>query len=387
MPVFESNFSNLISTFNYFYLNIYCDGAVNVKVEVDLNKRSNNTMAIGDIGEFTTLSLGTNVADPADRAKLFFRAKNSLSTDGSLTIDQNDLNDGTLNPDLDRDQSPGLVFGSSSGEGIASNRSEAGNQNGLDFYTNSMVRLSITNSGNVGIGTSSLPAEKLEVDGIVKATSFVQEDGTSLSSKVSKAGDTITGALTIQSALAESGNVQHPLTIQGEGSTFLNIKANNGTHEVLLGADTTGGILSTPSDHDLHLRAGRNNAIITIKTNGNVGIGTSTPTEELEVRGSVKATEFIGRGSKLVGVLKSRTAINRTITINANAEVRIRFLISQTDDHRFFVISVVPDTIGATVNWFSSTTRSSQGIEYALVIRNLTPQIIQVKYFIRIVEP
>jgi hypothetical protein len=57
----------------------------------------------------------------------------------------------------------GLAFGSGlTGEGIASKRTTGGNQNGLDFYTAFASQMSIANSGNVGIGTTS-PAHKLVV--------------------------------------------------------------------------------------------------------------------------------------------------------------------------------------------------------------------------------
>jgi trimeric autotransporter adhesin len=78
-----------------------------------------------------------------------------LETTTSLIPDANDTNNGTLQP--------GLVFGATySGEGISSNR-KSGNQHGLDFYTNSNVRMSVTNSGSVGIGTTS-PGSTLEVE-------------------------------------------------------------------------------------------------------------------------------------------------------------------------------------------------------------------------------
>jgi hypothetical protein len=50
-----------------------------------------------------------------------------------------------------------LRFGStSSGEGVSSNRSGSGsNQNGLDFWTNSLVRMTIDNSGNTAMGDLS----------------------------------------------------------------------------------------------------------------------------------------------------------------------------------------------------------------------------------------
>lgn len=63
-----------------------------------------------------------------------------------LSVDALSSNSGAVNP--------GLNLGGG-GEGIVSKRTSGGNQFGLDFYTNSASRMSITNSGNVGIGTSN----------------------------------------------------------------------------------------------------------------------------------------------------------------------------------------------------------------------------------------
>jgi hypothetical protein len=54
---------------------------------------------------------------------------------------------------------------------MSSDRTTATNQYGLDFYTDFHRRMSITQGGNVGIGTYS-PSQALEVNG-----SFVQIDG------------------------------------------------------------------------------------------------------------------------------------------------------------------------------------------------------------------
>jgi Chaperone of endosialidase len=79
---------------------------------------------------------------------------NKLSVSGSANIDDANANTGSV--------ANTLTFGNNSGEGIGSKRNAGGNVFGLDFYTGSVNRLSITNSGNVGIGVSD-PAFRLDV--------------------------------------------------------------------------------------------------------------------------------------------------------------------------------------------------------------------------------
>jgi hypothetical protein len=75
------------------------------------------------------------------------------------------------------------------------------------------------------------------------------------------------------------------LTIKGPDGAYLNVKGNNGAHEVLLGADSAGGIVSTMTDHDLQLRAGGNSTKLVVKASGRVGIGTSGPDRRLTISG------------------------------------------------------------------------------------------------------
>lgn len=99
----------------------------------------------------TNVGIGTNAP------------QQKLSVNGGLNIDQAEQNIATL--------ANGLSFGSNSGEGIASNRTVGyGNTDGLDFYTNHAIRLSITNAGRVGIGVVEPDKAKFEVLGIANNT-------------------------------------------------------------------------------------------------------------------------------------------------------------------------------------------------------------------------
>src|SRR6266536_1684982 len=110
--------------------------------------RSSNSLVLGSIsgvnGAAADTSVGIGVTSPEQR----------LSIGGGVNIDQNNVNSGSI--------ANGLSFGHASGEGLASNRNAGANQFGLDFYTLFLKRMSISQNGNVGIGTAS-PTAILEV--------------------------------------------------------------------------------------------------------------------------------------------------------------------------------------------------------------------------------
>jgi hypothetical protein len=85
------------------------------------------------------------------------RLEGALSVDGALVVDGANAGAGT--------KDPGLMFGAPSGEAIASSRAaNAPNRFGLDFFTNSLPRLSIDNAGRVGVGVR-IPQATLDVQG------------------------------------------------------------------------------------------------------------------------------------------------------------------------------------------------------------------------------
>lgn len=111
--------------------------------------------------------------------------------------------------------------------------------------------------------------------------------------KLNLTGGAITGPLNISGALGIGTTTpSRPLTIESGAGTFLNVRSTavGGPFEVLLGADSTGGIVSTMTNHDLQLRAGNNDPKLVIKANGNVGVGTQNPDAKLVVAGDLKVT-------------------------------------------------------------------------------------------------
>jgi hypothetical protein len=74
------------------------------------------------------------------------------------------------------------------------------------------------------------------------------------------------------------------LTVYSAGSAYTNVK--DGTHEILTGVDSNGGIVSVMTNHDLILRAGGNSEKMRLKIDGKVGIGTASPNAKLTVNGN-----------------------------------------------------------------------------------------------------
>src|SRR5262252_179751 len=98
-------------------------------------------------------SFGSNISTPASITAGGPMTAQYFVTDGdyrggSVNVDRNGLNDGTMNQ-------PWLRF-AGGGEGIMSKRtSSGGNQYDLEFWTGNNLRMQIDNGGHVGIGTTA----------------------------------------------------------------------------------------------------------------------------------------------------------------------------------------------------------------------------------------
>jgi Head domain of trimeric autotransporter adhesin len=88
-----------------------------------------------------------------------------LSVAGSMNVDHNDANSGTVTNSL-------RFGGGNSGEAIASKRTAGGNQWGLDFYTNSINHMSITPNGEVQV-KNNLTVQNGK--GLIRSTDGIQQ--------------------------------------------------------------------------------------------------------------------------------------------------------------------------------------------------------------------
>jgi hypothetical protein len=181
-------------------------------------------------------------------------------------------------------------------------------------------RMRLLANGNVGIGTSA-PTRTLEVNGIVKATSF-EGSGAALTgvlsndiTKVLKSGDTMTGTLTNTAGAFFGGSVGvgtmaataklsvgRPAGEYGFANPILDFRYGAAElYRNYIDANWNLYFDNTQSPSgvgDIRVKPKAN----FIVEQGNVGIGTTAPTQTLEVNGIIKANSYLGDGSYLTGI-------------------------------------------------------------------------------------
>jgi hypothetical protein len=224
---------------------------------------------------------------------------------------------------------------------------------GTNYWTSGAIGINTTN--NVGLGSAS-PSQKLDVVGTVKATSF------------QGSGALLTGVLTSNPSLA---------TVVGVGSTAPAVLIGTVSATTLIGAltgnaSTASALAADPANCASSGLAGGINASGTAEgcvtpnagTNiandleeevtegsladstivsadikdgtvvgtdvaspfnfpGNVGVGSATPTQKIDVVGTVKAIQFIGDGSQLTGTSGSNYWVTGAVGIGTTNSVGI----------------------------------------------------------------
>lgn len=229
-------------------------GSVPARISFVTGSNSGNRaerLKIGSTGNFTfnnsqlfidngSGNIGIGTTSPVQK---LYVSGNAAAT-GSVFIDANAVNNGTLSV------GGSLKFGEiATGEGIISKRTAGGNQYGLDLFTGGNSRLTITNSGNIGIGTVT-PSAKLEINGQIKITggvlppvagSVLTSDATGLASwQLPSSGNSqwVVSANNISNT--NSGNVGIGNVAPSRAKLEVNGVAGSGSTSAIFGGDGTG---------------------------------------------------------------------------------------------------------------------------------------------------
>ncbi|MEM4396561.1 MAG: hypothetical protein QXR30_02810 [Candidatus Woesearchaeota archaeon] len=162
----------------------------------------------------------------------------------------------------------------------------------LGIRTNNIDRIYITNSGNVGIGTTS-PGYKLDVSGTMRST-----DSTYLATTTGNVGIGTTSPSTKLHVVGQTRLQNDAATLQIVGTTHSYVEfypQGISTRYGWFGYGSSGTeILTLMNSRNSDLRLGTNNIeIISINASGNVGIGTTSPEAKLHLKNTTGATSLI----------------------------------------------------------------------------------------------
>ncbi len=173
-------------------------------------------------------------------------------------------------------------------------------------------------SGHVGIGTSS-PAYKLHVVGSVAAYRLV--DINNRAYYVDPASTSNVRAIQFDNSYTKlekgSSNALRIITHAGyveigpKNSAYAHIVTDRSRFYFNKPIVIDSGIISTYDDN-LYLRTAGITRITVLRSNGNVGIGVSSPTEKLDVAGNVKAYKFIDKNNARYFLDPSSSSVSLT---------------------------------------------------------------------------
>ena len=180
--------------------------------------------------------------------------------------------------------------------------------------------------GKVGIGTDT-PTQALDVQGILKVSSDVPDSGHSLlnSGTIKLGNGRTSNGYAYVDLIADPTYTEYGLRL---------IRSNSGANAIsLISHRGTGNlILNAVEAADVSIQT-NNSERMTITSNGNVGIGTDTPTAPLDVNGSMRVRGVATMNNSLI-VQRNQdsypSALSATPTSNFNPNI-MRIESTQSD--------------------------------------------------------
>ena len=182
------------------------------------------------------------------------------------------------------------------------------------FSTGGTVeRFRIKSDGNIGIGTDSPGDNKVLVQLTNSNSNDFEVVGGSSQGRTN---------INLKAGNATSGSITSFRLINSSGTSIGSFHMDNSTDDINIFNGSQGGKIFFHTNE-----SGSSLVKMTITDTGRVGINTASPSEKLEVNGTVKATAFSGDGSALTGVVASGSNANTLDNLDST-----QFLRSDTAD-------------------------------------------------------
>ena len=221
----------------------------------------------------------------------------------------------------------------------------------FELFSGSSYRVVVTGSGNLGIGTTS-PSQKLEVAGNVKLdgdnrhiffggnNTFIGEKSNSTELELRGGGNSTAQTVYIDNTGqigVGTSNPSQKLEVLGNslvtgtqfiGDTFTKIQQASGN--LLLTNQSSSGAIRFLTNSTERVR---------IDSSGNVGIGTTSPSQKLEVIGNVKVSSTI---------YSPNLATWGNVPMTIRSDDYIRFLTSSSNNERMRILNNGNIGIGTT---------------------------------------
>ena len=229
------------------------------------------------------------------------------------------------------------------------------NQN-LHFETNGSVRMTISSSGNVGIGTTT-PTTTLNVSG----TTLLQGGQTTVQGS---------GATSATTALrVENSSAAARLTILDDGTSAFN------TNHLYVSGGGFVGIGTTLPTAELHISGANTDNLFRVSSpsatnalfvsgSGRVGVGTTTPNSTLDVNGNTIVTGSITNTSTI-------TTLGSIVTPSQTIAVGNGFGNSSGTTNLLNIAGNLVPTATAIINSLAITSTVSQSVNPTTIIRGI----------------